>query len=100
MEKSSKYYLLSDIQKHLLHIKKLRFTSMVHKDLVVLNLDLSDVHFVIQHLKPEHFYKSMTTYHDHRLWQDVYHYPYQGKMLYIKIMAHEDSYLIVSFKEK
>ena len=100
MNKNHTALCLDEVQQHFSNIKHLKLTRTARQHLVSLNLDLSDVHCVIQHLKPEHFYKSMTTYHDHRLWQDVYHYPYQGKMLYIKIMAHEDSYLIVSFKER
>lgn len=47
------------------------------------------------------FYKSMTTFADHRLWQDVYHVPWQGVTLYIKFQADVvTEFLVVSFKER
>ncbi|WP_420136063.1 type II toxin-antitoxin system MqsR family toxin [Sinorhizobium meliloti] len=33
------------------------------------------------------FYKSMTTFADHRVWQDVYHVPARGMVLYVKFQA-------------
>jgi hypothetical protein len=47
------------------------------------------------------FYKSMTTFADHRLWQDVYHVPSRGLTLYIKFQADVvTEFSVVSFKEK
>lgn len=46
------------------------------------------------------FYKSMTTFADHRLWQDVYHVPADGLLLYIKFQADVvTDFTLVSFKE-
>lgn len=47
---------------------------------------------------PSDFYKSMTTYHDHRLWQDVYHVHAQLGWIYVKLTVVDDV-LVVSFKE-
>ncbi|RKZ37078.1 MAG: hypothetical protein DRQ49_16855 [Gammaproteobacteria bacterium] len=55
---------------------------------------------VIQSLKYHHFYKSMTTYADHRVWQDVYHFEYNALSLYIKFMRDSEGYLIISFKKR
>jgi motility quorum-sensing regulator / GCU-specific mRNA interferase toxin len=33
------------------------------------------------------FFKSMTTFADHRVWQDVYHVPVREPQLYIKFQA-------------
>jgi len=45
------------------------------------------------------FYKSMTTYADHRVWQDVYHAPCpNGKMAYIKLTL-QDGAVVIQFKE-
>jgi hypothetical protein len=47
------------------------------------------------------FYKSMTSYRDHRIWQDVYHVPSEAGLLYIKFTADAISeFLLLSFKEK
>ena len=48
-----------------------------------------------------HFYKSMTSYGDHRVWQDVYHVPSEAGMLYVKFTADVvTEFLLLSFKEK
>ena len=56
---------------------------------------------VISTMKPEHFYKSMTSYQNHKVWQDVYHVPYGDMILYIKFTEDIISeFLLLSFKEK
>jgi motility quorum-sensing regulator/GCU-specific mRNA interferase toxin len=48
-----------------------------------------------------HFYKCMTSYADHRVWQDVYHVPSDVGLLYVKFMADTvTEFLLLSFKEK
>jgi motility quorum-sensing regulator/GCU-specific mRNA interferase toxin len=43
----------------------------------------------------------MTTFADHRLWQDVYHVPAHGLTLYVKFQADViTGFAVVSFKEK
>ena len=43
----------------------------------------------------------MTSYADHRIWQDVYHVPSAFGALYIKFTAGVVSeFLLLSFKEK
>ena len=44
------------------------------------------------------FYKSMTTYNNHKVWQDVYRHASAVGMLYVKLTVIEDV-LLVSFKE-
>jgi motility quorum-sensing regulator / GCU-specific mRNA interferase toxin len=44
------------------------------------------------------FYKSMTTYADHTLWQDVYRPVIKVGGVYLKLTVVDDL-LIVSFKE-
>jgi motility quorum-sensing regulator/GCU-specific mRNA interferase toxin len=41
-------------------------------------------------LSSRHFYKSMATYADHRVWQDVYHADVSGIPAYIKLRIDED----------
>ena len=58
------------------------------------------VHQVVS-TQPEHFYKSMTSYANHKVWQDVYHVPYGDMTLYIKFTEDVISeFLLLSFKEK
>jgi motility quorum-sensing regulator/GCU-specific mRNA interferase toxin len=48
-----------------------------------------------------HFYKSMTSHGDHRIWQDVYHVPSEAGTLYVKFTADVvTEFLLLSFKEK
>ena len=48
-----------------------------------------------------HFQKSMTSYADHRVWQDVYHVPSERGELYVKFTADAvTEFLLLSFKEK
>ena len=47
------------------------------------------------------FSKSMTSFADNRVWQDVYHVPARGMMLYIKFQADiVTEFTVTSFKEK
>jgi motility quorum-sensing regulator/GCU-specific mRNA interferase toxin len=42
----------------------------------------------------------MTTYADHRVWQDVYHaHCPNGRMAYIKLTLREDGVVVIQFKE-
>ncbi len=55
---------------------------------------------VVAALTRRAFYKSMTTYADHRVWQDVYHAPTPvRKDAYIKITLREGA-PVIQFKEK
>ncbi len=47
------------------------------------------------------FVKSMTTFANHRVWQDVYHVPERGLTLYVKFQADViTDFTVMSFKEK
>jgi motility quorum-sensing regulator/GCU-specific mRNA interferase toxin len=53
---------------------------------------------VVRSLARAHFYKSMTTHKEHRVWQDVYRAQWRGKGLYVKFQQAGE-YFVVSFKE-
>ena len=42
----------------------------------------------------------MTSHVDPRVWQDVYHVPWAGLVLYVKLTVDELGQLILSMKEK
>ena len=47
------------------------------------------------------FYKSMTTLADYGTWQDVYHVPADGLVLYVKFQADVvTEFRVMSFKER
>jgi motility quorum-sensing regulator/GCU-specific mRNA interferase toxin len=61
--------------------------------------DLAVMCGVVFSLIPTDFYKSMTTYADHRVWQGVYRTKTaNGDEVYLKLTVI-DEVLIVSFKE-
>lgn len=54
---------------------------------------------IVLALNPDDFYKSMTAFHDHMLWHEVYRPVWQGQRIYLKLIVQDDV-LIVSFKER
>ena len=61
----------------------------------------NDINKVIKNMKRNHFYKSMTSYNNHAIWQDVYHVPYDDYIFYIKFTTDIISeFTLLSFKEK
>lgn len=65
---------------------------------MALGLSYSEMIAVVRALKPTDFYKSMTTYADHTIWQDVYRPRTRAGDVYLKLTVIDDV-LIVSFKE-
>lgn len=100
MEKQKRTYDLEEIKNACSDVDRLRITRSAYRNAVALGMRRGDIVDVVQSLKPSDFYKSMTTYTDSRIWQDVYHARYGDSVLYVKFMKDYEDYLIVSFKEK
>ncbi len=65
-----------------------------------MGLTLADMLAVVAGLTQRHFYKSMTSYHDHTIWQDVYHAPTPGgRTAYNKVILLPLG-PVIQFKEK
>jgi motility quorum-sensing regulator/GCU-specific mRNA interferase toxin len=64
----------------------------------MLGLGLEDILDVALTLERGDFYKSMTTYRDHRIWQDVYRPQTSAGPVYFKLTV-TDRAVIISFKE-
>ena len=77
---------------------KVRTTHTARAGANALGLGYSDMLAVVLALKPVDFYKSMTTYADHTVWQDVYRPKTPAGDVYLKLTVVDDV-LIVSFKE-
>ena len=58
--------------KNLVDAGQVRTTSTARIGASELGLDFPGMLAVILALTPADFYKSMTTHHDHTIWQDVY----------------------------
>lgn len=63
-----------------------------------LGIGYDEIQEILLALVPSNFYKSMTTYADHQLWQDVYHVATMAGDVYLKLVV-VDNVLVVSFKE-
>ncbi|MEY4515388.1 MAG: hypothetical protein RLZZ450_7510 [Pseudomonadota bacterium] len=100
MEKRKPTYDLESIKAEFCSVQALRMTRSARTSVFALELSLLDVVEVIQSMSRRHFYKSMTAHEDHRLWQDVYHVPRAGLMLYVKFTIDDVGNLLISFKEK
>lgn len=99
MEKSTPHYQLCII-KTLIEVGEVRATASAYNGARELGIHtLDEMCATLLKLTSKHFYKSMTTHADHRIWQDVYHAQIQnGQKFYLKLTVINDV-LIVSFKE-
>ena len=97
MEKSTPHCKLA-LVKSLVIAGKVRATHSARLGATALGMELSDMLDVVRGLKPADFYKSMTTYADHTVWQDVYRPRTRSGDLYLKLTVIDDV-LIVPFKE-
>ena len=99
MEKRTPHCSLEKV-KALLAEEKVRVTRVALAGAELLGIDYDEMQNIVGKLNRSDFYKSMTTYGDHKIWQDVYRLtvdPYGD--LYIKLTVIDDV-LIVSFKER
>jgi len=65
----------------------------------LLNIDTAGIVEAVLALTPAHFYKSMEAEKRPGLWQDVYHLPFEGVEIYIKLQLSPDGRgVVVQFK--
>lgn len=82
-------------------VEKLNVTGSALKGAASLGFGRNEIVAIIQTIERRHFYKSMTSFADHRVWQDVYHVPSEQGALYVKFTADAvTEFLLLSFKEK
>jgi len=100
MEKRSPHYALTAMQAQVAVEGIRAFTVTALNGGRAMGLTDDDMLDVIAGLTRRDFYKSMTTYYDHRIWQDVYHgrCP-DGALAYIKLTQVADR-IVIQFKEK
>jgi len=80
---------------------RMRVTLIATRTAAALGFGRAEMVATIQTMQRTQFYKSMTSYGDHRIWQDVYHVPSPAGTLYVKFTADVVSeFLLLSFKEK
>ncbi|MBC7314383.1 MAG: type II toxin-antitoxin system MqsR family toxin [Rhizobium sp.] len=101
MEKLRPTYDLAAIKAALGSVSSLAITSSALRDAMALGFDRSGIVATISTVEGRMFYKSMTTFADHRVWQDVYHVPAADLLLYVKFQADVvTEFTVMSFKEK
>lgn len=80
---------------------RLQMTGVAQRDSRAIGYDTAGVVRVIQSIEVRHFYKSMTSNYNPLIWQDVYHVPDGGLVLYVKFTDNAVAAMtVLSFKEK
>jgi motility quorum-sensing regulator/GCU-specific mRNA interferase toxin len=82
-------------------VDKLNVAGTAVRSAAALGFGRAEIVATIHTMHRAHFYKSMTSHGDHRIWQDVYHVPSDAGTLYVKFAADEvTEFLLLSFKGK
>jgi len=97
VEKRTPHCQLS-VVKSLIEAGKVRSTFSALSGGAALGFDFDGIVAVVVALTQKDFYKSMTTYANHKVWQDVYRPTTEAGEVYLKLTVIDDL-LIVSFKE-
>lgn len=97
MEKRTPHVGLATIRR-LIETGRVRMTFSAVQGAQGLGMDTGEVLNVVRALRPSDFRKSMTTYADHRIWQDVYCPTTRKGRVYLKLTVL-DELLVISFKE-
>ncbi len=84
---------------------RLSITTTALQTAAELGFGRKDIAAAIRAMRPAHFRKSMTSFHDHRRWQDVYHVPWDhsGEALILYVKFTDDvvsAFTVLSFKEQ
>lgn len=98
MEKGTVHCPLPRVRQ-LIATGRVRSTFTALRGAAGLGLDYPSMIDVVRRRSPREFYKSMTTYADHRQWHDVYRTRVDGTLVYIKLCVVDDV-VVVSFKER
>ena len=101
MEKRRPTYDLDAIKTTFGSVDTLAITTSALRDALGLGFDRAGIVEVIGGMTRNMFVKSMTTFADHRVWQDVYHVPARDVVLYVKFQADVvTEFTVMAFKEK
>jgi len=100
-EKRKPTYDLDGFKAAFNSVERLAVTGTALRSAAALGFGRAEIVTTLQSIQRKHFYKSMTAYADHRLWQDVYHVPSPVGLLYVKFTADAvTEFLLLTFKEK
>jgi motility quorum-sensing regulator / GCU-specific mRNA interferase toxin len=100
-EKRKPTYDLGGFKQAFSSVDKLAVTTTALRGASALGINRQGIVDTIQMMRRSHFYKSMTSHADWRIWQDVYHVPVEGCEVYLKFTADAvTEFKLLSFKEK
>ncbi|WP_457968119.1 type II toxin-antitoxin system MqsR family toxin [Pseudomonas sp. R4-84] len=101
MEKSTPHYDLAVVKVETRRLGSKAFTLSAREGGRRMSLSLPQMLRIVKLLAYRMLHKSMTTYADHRIWQDVYHTSFQDREIYIKVSYRPGGgHPVISFKEK
>lgn len=101
MEKRTPHYRLEEVQEVVARRGIAAFSRTARLNGYEMGLTDADMLAVVCSLGRGDFYKSMTAFADHTLWQDVYHAMTPvGKVAYIKVSRPDSGRPVIQFKEK
>jgi motility quorum-sensing regulator/GCU-specific mRNA interferase toxin len=101
MEKRRPTHDLAAIKRAIGSIGKLAATTTALRNAADIGFDPEAIVETIDRIERYMFVKSMTTFADHRDWQDVYHVPARDFVLYVKFQADKvTEFRLMSFKER
>jgi motility quorum-sensing regulator/GCU-specific mRNA interferase toxin len=100
MEKLRPHYDLATIKALVARLGAAAFTKTAMDGGRAMGMTMSEMLAVVAGMERGDFYKSMTTLHDHKVWQDVYHVETPvAKTAYVKVTMRDDA-PVIQFKEK
>jgi motility quorum-sensing regulator/GCU-specific mRNA interferase toxin len=100
-EKRTPTYDLIAFKKDFSIVTNLNITFAAKRNASEIGFNKPDIVKVIQTMHREHFYKSMTSNANYKVWQDVYHVPSPVGVLYIKFTEETlTEFLLLSFKRR
>lgn len=102
MEKRAAHYDLAEIQADVARLGAAAFTKTALDGGRAMGLTTAEMLAVVAALNRGMLHKSMTTYADHRIWQDVYYTPTPaGREAYVKVTRRSDAGPpVIQFKER
>ena len=101
MEKYTPHYDLAVIKADVRRLGSKAFTRAAKQSGEDSGFSVEDMQVVIYELQNRMLHKSMTTYGDHRTWQDVYYTYAKNMEIYIKVTYRPNGRPpVISFKER
>jgi motility quorum-sensing regulator / GCU-specific mRNA interferase toxin len=100
-EKRKPHYPLAHLQTLVQNPATRQLTAISRRGAAAFNWGVDEIVQCIIGLKRQDFFKSMTTYEDSKIWQDVYLPIFHNVELYVKLQVSPDGQgVVISFKKR